>query len=51
MQRSGFVVQKTGFTLVPMQQPRPLVAVMEVPSYAGDWVTRLIRRRGEPAIL
>jgi hypothetical protein len=20
-------------------------------SYAGDWVTRLIRRRGEPAIL
>ena len=22
-----------------------------VQSYAGDWVTRLIRRRGEPAIL
>jgi cyclopropane fatty-acyl-phospholipid synthase-like methyltransferase len=22
-----------------------------VGSYAGDWVTRLIRRRGEPAIL
>jgi putative SOS response-associated peptidase YedK len=30
----------------------PLLAVRyDAKSYAGNWVTRLIRRRGEPAIL